>query len=42
MKAETKARFSGRYDALERALAAEKKLVALGETPPRRPKGFED
>lgn len=41
-KAESNARFGGRFDAMERALAAEKKLAALGEKPPRRPKGFEE
>jgi hypothetical protein len=41
-KAEARARFSGRFDAMERAIAAEEKLIALGETPPRRPKGFEE
>lgn len=41
-RAESKARFSGSFDAMERAIAIEKKLVALGVTPPRRPKGFEE
>ncbi len=41
-RAESKARFGGSLDAMERAIAAEKKLVALGAKPPRRPKGFED
>lgn len=39
-KAESKARMGGRFDAMERAIALEKKLVALGVTPPRRPKDF--
>lgn len=41
-KAEAKARFRGSFDAMERAIAIEKRLVALGERPPRRPKGFEE
>jgi hypothetical protein len=41
-RAESRARFRGSVDAMERAIAAEKKLVALGVTPPRRPKGFEE
>jgi hypothetical protein len=39
-KAEAKARFGGSADAMERAIAIEKKLIALGVTPPRRPKDF--
>jgi hypothetical protein len=38
--AESKARFRRSFDAIERAIAAEEKLVALGEIPPRRPKEF--
>jgi hypothetical protein len=41
-RAESRARFRGSYDAMDRAIAIEKKLVALGVTPPRRPKGFEE
>lgn len=41
-KAESRAGFRGSADAMDRAIAAEKKLVALGVTPPRRPKGFEE
>ena len=39
-KAESRARFGGRTDATERAIALEKKLLALGVTPPHRPKDF--
>lgn len=37
-KAESRARFRGSYNAMERAI--EKKLLALGVTPPHRPKDF--
>ncbi len=40
--AESKARFGGSFDAMERAIAAEKKLVALGVKPPQRPKDFRE
>lgn len=39
-KAEMRAGFGGSVNAMDRAIAAEKKLVALGVTPPRRPKEF--
>lgn len=41
-QAESKAGFSGSVDAMERAIAAEKQLIALGVPPPRRPKHFVD
>ena len=40
-RAELKARFRGSADAMDRAIAIEKKIVALGGTPSRRPKDFE-